>query len=146
MNTTICPNCEQDYVQKVIVLDLKGAPHFFLMCFECDAVWFENEKIEYGTGRSPESFEELQCIHLNWDTTMEIFFEGRGSRVLRKIYKSRYAPARWIYKYFILADSEKYKVSSLTEYEITSDEAEKTKLNERDAYEVSLIAQRCDTS
>ena len=45
---TLCPFCQQDAVWHV---RLKTMPkHHFLMCFECDSVWLENQPLSDQAG------------------------------------------------------------------------------------------------
>jgi len=56
----ICPFCEQDAVWRV---RLKTKPqHRFLMCFECDAVWLEDQPVSDHVGTTfDKHMQSLGC-------------------------------------------------------------------------------------
>jgi uncharacterized C2H2 Zn-finger protein len=64
MSILICPYCEQDKVWKVSIDNFNDET--FFMCFECDTIWKENEKVEYGTGENFETFITQRGSKPDW--------------------------------------------------------------------------------
>ena len=60
----ICPYCEQDFVWGV---RLKNLPeHRFSMCFECDAVWLENQAVSDQAGTNFPAHMESLGLEPDW--------------------------------------------------------------------------------
>lgn len=56
----LCPFCQQDVVWRV---RLKTMPeHCFLMCFECDSVWLENQLVSDQAGTTFDKYmQSIGC-------------------------------------------------------------------------------------
>jgi Zn-finger nucleic acid-binding protein len=60
----ICPYCEQDAVW---VVRLKSRPDtHFMMCFECDAVWLENQLVSAQAGTTFDKYVRTQGLEPDW--------------------------------------------------------------------------------
>jgi hypothetical protein len=60
---TTCPYCEQDALSKC---HINGVESECVLCCECDTVWLQEEKIEYGTGKNFEIFMEGRGLAPDW--------------------------------------------------------------------------------
>lgn len=60
----ICPYCEQDAVW-VVRLKLRPDTHF-KMCFECDAVWTENQLVSDQAETTFDKYVRTQGLEPDW--------------------------------------------------------------------------------
>lgn len=61
----LCPYCQQDAVWLV---RLKTVPeHRFFMCFECDAVWLEDQPVSDKAGTTFDKHMQSLGLMVNWN-------------------------------------------------------------------------------
>lgn len=130
MKKITCPDCEQDYIHKLIVSDAVGNWHACSMCFECNDTWSENQAIDIRTGLYYKLYAENLGLNIDWNTVKEVIFEGFGYKILKRKKK-----------YFIYYQGKEISDGELIIHEITFDESEQAKLGDGEAHEVLLAAQ-----
>jgi hypothetical protein len=52
---TVCPRCKQGYIEETIIKHNGDMVH---ICYECDTVWYQKDKIEFATLNDLSTFKE----------------------------------------------------------------------------------------